>query len=405
MDRRDFLIRSGLLASGLVGANLIHPSAQAGPPQGKREHKNIYKIDAWSHWANTAILDVLEAAVPIPGFKHVFRDLFANNPQLIDVDARLTLMEKMNVDHHVLIPLPWIETIPTPFITKQVSYDAAQAINDDLAQLTQDYPDKFSAVALLPLLDREDMINELRTRVLGQGFVGGLYVSGYNTKAADHPDFFDPDPDPFPPPFQGTGEHFGDETLYGVAADLDVPLWLHPATPPVFGDYAGEDQTAGGPGSMYNIYQALTWLHDSSVAMVRMVFAGVFKKYPGLKVMIHHHGALIPEYAERMEYGWDFFEQNNGVPTSEIIEKPFIDHFKNFYCDTATQGFSPDLLQRAIDFFGIDHVLFGTDAPMDATGGEIFTETARDSVEATNLPTPDLRKIYSENAKRILKLG
>jgi predicted TIM-barrel fold metal-dependent hydrolase len=345
----------------------------------------------------------LEAAVPIPGFQHVFRALFANNPRLINVDARLELMEKMHIDHHVLIPLPWIETIPTPFIDKQVSYDAAQAINDQMADLVSTYPDKFSAVALLPLFDREDMINELETRV-NDGFVGGLYVGGYNTKAADHPDFFDPVDDPFPPPFVDTGVHHGEDTLYGKAVELDVPLWLHPATPPVFGDYAGEDQTTGGPGSLYNIYQAITWLLDSSVAMVRMVFAGVFKRYPGLKVVIHHHGALIPSYAERLVYGWEFFEQNNGVPTSEVIDKPFIDHFKNFYCDTATQGFSPDLLKRAVDFFGVDRVLFGTDAPMDATGGEIFAQTARDSVEDLDLSMPDMRKIFSENIKGLINL-
>jgi predicted TIM-barrel fold metal-dependent hydrolase len=214
-------------------------------------------------------------------------------------------------------------------------------------------------------------------------------VCGYTVKPPDHPDLFDP---------------ASDETLYGKAVELDVPLWLHPAKPPVLGDYAGEDFPPG-PGSMFNIFQALSWLLDSSTAMVRMVFAGVFDKYPDLKVIIHHHGALIPLFAERMVYGWEFFEQNNGVPTSEIIEKPYIDHFKNFYCDTATQGFSPELLNIAIDFFGIDRMLFGTDAPMDATSGEIFTQTARDSVEATQLPTPDLKKIFSENTKRLIKMA
>ena len=77
---------------------------------------------------------------------------------------------------------------------------------------------------------------------------------------------------------------------------------------------------------------------------------------------------------------------------------------KEFYCDTATQGYSPDLLKRAVDFFGVDRVLFGTDAPMDATGGEIFTQTARDSVEALTLSMPDMRKIFSENIKGLINL-
>jgi predicted TIM-barrel fold metal-dependent hydrolase len=68
---------------------------------------------------------------------------------------------------------------------------------------------------------------------------------------------------------------------------------------------------------------------------------------------------------------------------------------------------APDLLERAIDFFGVDRILFGSDAPMDATGGEIFTRTARESVEATNLPSvvnQDMQKIFWRNAQRLIKL-
>jgi len=262
-------------------------------------------------------------------------------------------------------------------------------LNNQMAWIVATYPDKFSAVALLPLLNKDDLLMEFERCVTQLGMVGGFYVSAYNTKPPDHPDFFD---------------MASDDTLYGKAAQLNVPLWLHPAKPQILGDYAGENSPPG-PGSKYNIYQALSWLLDSSTAMLRIVFAGVFEKYPDLKIIIHHHGSLIPLFAERLVYGWDFFEKNVGAVITTPIDKPYIEHFKKFYCDTATQGLSPDLLKRAIDFFGVDRVLFGTDAPMDATGGEIFTQTARDSVEATLLPTPDLRKIFNRNIKGLINLA
>jgi predicted TIM-barrel fold metal-dependent hydrolase len=370
------------MVSGTVGAGMPPPDQKSGP-------RNISRIDAYSHWSSLTILGILEAAVPIPGYKHPFRALFANNPQLINVDARLELMEKMQIDHHVLAPLPWIETIPTPFITKEVSLAAAQALNNEMAAMVSAYPGKFSAVALLPLLDKEDMLMEFERCVTQLGMVGGFYVSAYPIKPPDHLDFFNP---------------ASDDTLYGKAAALDVPLWLHPAKPAIYGDYTGEDAPplGSGPGSKYNIYQALSWLLDSSAAMVRIVFAGVFEKYPDLKIIIHHHGALIPLFAERLVYGWEFFEKNAGAVIQTPIDKPYIDHFKKFYCDTATQGYAPDHLKRAIKFFGIERVLFGTDAPMDATGGEVFTDTARRSVESLRLPKPYAQKIFNGNIKRLI---
>ena len=121
---------------------------------------------------------------------------------------------------------------------------------------------------------------------------------------------------------------------------LDVPLWLHPSRPPLYPDYTDETD------SKFQIWQTLSWLQDSSAAMVRIVFAGVFERYPNLKLIIHHHGALVPLFAQRMQYGWDYFEQNTGVRQSRSISQPYIEHFrKHVYCDTATQGREPKLLE------------------------------------------------------------
>ncbi len=81
-----------------------------------------------------------------------------------------------------------------------------------------------------------------------------------------------------------------------------------------------------------------------------------------------------------------------------------MDHFKHFYCDTATQGFDPLLLEIAVNFFGPDKILFGTDCPMDATSGDAFTMDARASLEALDTSKENLKKIYSGNIARLIGL-
>ena len=139
--------------------------------------------------------------------------------------------------------------------------------------------------------------------------------------------------------------------------------------------------------------------------MVRIVFAGVFERYPDLKLIIHHHGALVPLYAQRMQYGWDYFEQNTGQNQPTTISKPYIEHFKKFYCDTATQGNQPKLLEIACDFFGPERVLFGSDAPMDATAGRAFTGDGIASVAGMRISEKNRQAIFRGNAHKLLQLG
>ena len=96
--------------------------------------------------------------------------------------------------------------------------------------------------------------------------------------------------------------------------------------------------------SQFQVWQGLSWLLDTSTAMVRLVFNGLFDRYPGIKIIIHHHGALIPLFAQRLQYGWDYFEPNTGLRQPTSIRRPYIEHFKSSI-DTATQGNEPLLLQ------------------------------------------------------------
>jgi predicted TIM-barrel fold metal-dependent hydrolase len=363
------VVSAAMAALGRAGAGQAHAGSEG--DAGRTE-----RIDFYCHFSTMGVIDHLEAAGgPKP---HVFRSLFANTPTLIDPEQRLRLMDDYCISRSVLVPLPWLETAPAVHADPEKCLQAARLLNDELAQVAGRRRDRFSAVAVLPTTRPDIMLAELKRAVTDLRMAGGMFVTGPTVKRPDHADF---------------------EPLYAEAARLDVPLWIHPSRPPLYPDYLDETN------SKFQIWQTLSWLQDSSAAMVRIVFAGVFERHPGLKLIIHHHGALIPLFAQRMQYGWDYFEQNTGVQQATAISRPYIEHFKKFYCDTATQGKEPKLLEMTAAFFGPDRVLFGSDAPMDASAGRSFTADAVQSVQEMAVPEADKTKIFRGNALRLLKLG
>jgi len=373
MERREFL-KKVLLTSGLLGIGVTTASSPKADQGKEVTSGNEYRIDSYCHFSVMGVIEFLEKSSNI--YPHMFRSLFANTPTLINVDKRLALMDACGVDLSILIPLPWLETTPSVYTNPKQCAEAARLFNDELAVIVNKRPDRFLGVALLPTTDPEVMLAEFERAVRTLKLVGGFFVVGPSVKPPDHPHY---------------------EHLYKKAVELDVPLWMHPSRPPEYPDYVGEKI------SQYQIWQALSWLLDSSSAMVRLVFSGVYERYPDLKLIIHHHGALIPLFAKRMQYGWDYFEQNTGKKQPTSISRPYIDHFKKFYCDTATQGYEPLLLKMVYNFFGPDHILFGSDGPMDATGGRAFTMDAKMSVEDMGLSKRDRQKIFSRNILRLLK--
>ena len=82
-------------------------------------------------------------------------------------------------------------------------------------------------------------------------------------------------------------------------AEYDLPIWLHPARGPGFPDYPGEEN------SKFEIWWTFGWPYETSAAMARLVFSGPFDKFPDLKIITHHMGAMIPYFEGRVGPGWD----------------------------------------------------------------------------------------------------
>ena len=245
-------------------------------------------------------------------------------------------------------------------------------MNDELAAVVATHPKRFRGVAILPTVDPAAMIAELHRAVTQLGFVGAYVAVGPTAKHMDHPDY---------------------EQLYKAIVDLDVTLWLHPSRPPSIPDYTDERL------SQFYEWQLVGWPYDTTSAMFQIVFAGVFDRYPTIRIVTHHHGAFVPLLAPRLGNVWPAIEVV-GLPMPTKISKPYVEHFRKFYCDTAASGFAPKALELAVDFFGPERVVFGSDSPFDVQDGQIFTMETLRSIDAMTVSPETRAAILSNNATR-----
>jgi len=185
------------------------------------------------------------------------------------------------------------------------------------------------------------------------------------------------------------------EPIFTVMAELDAAIWLHPARTPAMTDYASE------PKSRYEMWWCLGWPYDTSVAMIRMVFWGLFDRHPKLKIITHHLGGMIPYYDGRIGPGLQVL----GARTSDedysqvlsSLKRPHMDYLHDFYADTAMFGGGVHATRCGLEFFGADHVVFATDTPLGPIAPTIKT------VEGLGLSAEDRRKVFCGNAEKLLK--
>jgi uncharacterized protein len=332
------------------------------------------RIDAHTHFAPPKFLEFAEQA---QGRPFPLSPLYKSLPALTGVQPRIDLLDRNGIDVNVLVPVPWIEGFPKVYADTALATQAARLMNDELAAVIAAYPKRFRGVAILPVVDPDAMVAELHRAVTELGFVGAYVAVGPTAKPMDHPDY---------------------EHLYRALVELDATLWLHPSRSPLNPDYTDEKL------SQFYEWQLVGWPYDTTSAMFRIVFSGVFDRYPTIRIVTHHHGAFIPLLAPRLANNWPVLERV-GLPMPTKISKPYIDHFRKFYCDTAASGFAPKAIELAVDFFGPERVLFGSDAPFDVQDGQIFISETLRSIDATAAAPETRGAILSKNAARILKLA
>lgn len=127
-----------------------------------------------------------------------------------------------------------------------------------------------------------------------------------------------------------------------------------------------------------------SWEYELSQAMLDLVNADIFTECPNIKIIVHHAGAMIPFFAGRIDN----------------IMKDKKDDFKKFYVDTAILG-NTKALELAVNYFGIDKVLYGTDAPFGIMPSGA-TKEIESAIEKLPFSNDEIEKIYFKNLQKLL---
>ncbi len=320
--------------------------------------KRIYseKIDIFAHILTTKYSKALDKKAK----DTVHRELNARAPALFDLDERFRIMDKFEGLRQVLsLAQPALESV----VDTKTAAELAKLANDEMAELVIKYPDRFVAVvACLPMNNIDTALREADRAIRELNCKGVQMYTPVNGKPLDSPEFMG---------------------LYAMMAKFDLPIWIHPTRERSIPDYVGEDS------SKYELFSSIGWPYQTTLGMARLVFSGVFDKFPGIKFITHHCGAMVPFFVPRLcraPRPW--------------LRKPTEEYFKMFYVDTALRGYVPSIL-CGYAFFGADHILFGTDMPFG--GEEAFTENVA-GIESLDIPDTSKKKIISNNAKKLLHL-
>lgn len=331
-------------------------------------------------------LDIFNHIFPPPFFARL-EELLPKGPierwktieTLYDVDARLRMLDEFG-DYQQILSLsqPPLDAIAGPDQTPTL----ARLANDGMAELCRAHTDRFpSFIASPPMNNPDEAVVEVGRAIVELGACGVQIHSNVDGKALDAPEYF---------------------PVFERISQLGRPAFLHPARPMQHADYLAEDV------SMYEIFWGLGWAYETSAAMARIVFSGLFDKLPDLKLIAHHWGAYIPHAEGRISKHWGARASQSADhaygPLQDNLKHPVIDYFKMFYADTAMFG-AQAASQAGLDFFGAKRSMFASDCPFDAEGGRIFMGDTIAVIDSLRCSDADREAMYSTNARALLGLS
>jgi 2,3-dihydroxybenzoate decarboxylase len=283
--------------------------------------------------------------------------------RLDDHDAlRLKEMDEAGIDVQVLSHgAPGLQGV-----NAETAVEMAVRANDRLRDIVGAQPDRFAAFAVLPVPDPVAAADELERAVTKLGFKGAMVHGLIEGQFLD-------------------GRRFW--PIYERAAALDVPIYVHPATPhpavieAYYRDYLPDFPQLLSAGWGYTV--------ETATQGIRLVLSGVFEAYPDLKIILGHMGESLPFSLWRINHAMSR-PGNKPIAFRDV----FCDHF---YITTSGHFSTPALLCSMLEM-GMDRILYSVDWPfVDAPPGTKWMETVP-------LSSEDKLKLASGNAERLLKL-
>jgi aminocarboxymuconate-semialdehyde decarboxylase len=281
---------------------------------------------------------------------------FGITPPMTDVSKRIADMDRVGIDVEVL-------SLSTPnvyFAPAERQAKVARLVNDAYAELIAREPKRFKGFASIPMDDSDAALHEL-DRALGELRLSGVVLlSNINGRALTDARYR---------PFFEECDRRG------------VCVFIHPMIPPN-GEYFAE----------YVLGPIVGFPFDTTLAVARLCYAGVFKQLPHIRWILGHLGGAVPYLFERLDTGWRDFAECR----ANIDEPPSV-YLRRLYYDTVS--FSTPSLRLALEQVGADHLVMGSDYPHLL--GSI--ERSVTSIEELDIAQVTREAIFSGNARKILR--
>lgn len=277
-------------------------------------------------------------------------------PAWFDLDQQLAHMDGLGHQVDVVCSIgPF--SVHFSDLPAEEGRDAALAWNEQMASAQRLYPGRVWASAAVPLVDTRIAIEVLDHAVNKLGLMGANLPGSIGGDARIDAERLEP--------------------FYARVADLGVPLFLHPT------DAVFADMLDGYNGALH---LSLGRVVEVSVAAMRLVLSGLMERHPSLKIVLSHMGGALPYQSGRMD--------KNSKPAH--LPKPASTYIRRMYTDTVQPHAAG--MKFGIEYYGIDHVMYGSDYPCwsPADALKYFAEIG--------LSASDQEKILNSNARRILNL-
>jgi aminocarboxymuconate-semialdehyde decarboxylase len=275
----------------------------------------------------------------------------------VKLEDRLEAMDRHGVDMQVL-------TLTTPGVEREAparGIKLARLTNDEFGEIVEKYPDRFTALATLPLQEPEESVVELERAVRECGLKGAMLLSNVDGEPLDSNRFI---------------------PIYEKAVELDVPLYIHPTSP--INHIAMDD---------YRLVPILGFGVDTTIAVLRLIFSGVMKQLPRLKLVASHLGGVFPFLRGRIDIGF------HAYPECKInISEPPSDYLKQIWMDSII--YDNDVFMSAFAFSGPDKIMLGSDFPHQI--GDL--EHAVNRIKNLDIDEDEKEKILGTNAEKLFKL-
>ncbi len=252
-------------------------------------------------------------------------------PELLDFEKRLQYMDNNKIDIQILsMTSPVSDLVPAE---EQVRI--CRQANDITKQHIEEYPGRFLGFATLPMADPEAAALELERCVKELGFCGTMLAGRYKGRFYNEEEFL---------------------PIFKKAAELDVPVYFHPALIPmeVQETYYMSDAYSFVVGSEL-AFAGYGWHSEVGIQIVRMILSGIFDKLPNLKFISGHWGETIPSFLERMDTILD--QEITG------LKKKVSEYYKEHVYITPSGIMSNDQLEYMVKVMGAEHVMYAIDYP------------------------------------------